>query len=139
MCPKFATVIYRRFESLALQTSVGFKNPGCALLFEKCCLNAFRRHGLLCGWLRLSASGGADLQAAVVEGGQGVAVADAHDNALGQACFDELIERRFGGLVKRRGGFVEQHHLRLGEQNANKGDALQLYMEIGRASCRERV
>ena len=65
------------------------------------------------------------MQAAVVKGGQGVAVADAHDNALGQACFDELIKRRFGGLVKRRGGFVEQHHLRLGEQNAHKGDALQ--------------
>ena len=67
----------------------------------------------------------ADPEGEVVEGGEGVAVADADDDAAGQVLADAAVEHRFGGFVEGGGGFVEEDGGGAGDEDAGEGDALE--------------
>src|SRR2546425_1278554 len=82
-----------------------------------------RRH-LLEGARRAAAA--RDLEVPRVEGAQRGPMADAHDRGSREAGPEQSVQLRFGGLVERRGGFVEEEPLRPLHEGAGEGDALRL-------------
>ena len=105
--------------------TVAFRRPlrpsekGAGLCFNF--VGAALSDGLRCRFVGTAA---ADVERQVVEGFEGVAVADADDDALGQAAAQGGVEVGFGGLVQRGGGFVEEDGGGAGEEDAGEGDAL---------------
>lgn len=59
-----------------------------------------------------------------VEGGEGVAVADADQQGVGQLAAQQGVERLFQAFVHRRAGFVEEGHRRAVVEQAGEGQAL---------------
>src|ERR1043166_9019178 len=75
--------------------------------------------------------GGADRRAPeiddrLVEAPQGAVMADADDRRMPIGFAQQPVERGFGGLVERRGRFVEENDLRAHEQDARKAKPLLL-------------
>ena len=54
----------------------------------------------------------------------GLPVADADHDRVGQFVPKQPVEHQFQAFVQRGGRLVEEHHLRLVEQDAGEGDAL---------------
>src|ERR1700742_5125983 len=63
---------------------------------------------------------------ALVECLQRAAVADRDDGGGRQFLLEKLVELRFGGLIKRGGGFVEEQVLRRMQERTRKPETLLL-------------
>src|SRR5436309_1498410 len=61
-----------------------------------------------------------------MEGAQRGPMADAHDGGTRETGPDEPVQLRFGGLVERGGGLVEEEPLRPLHESADERDALLL-------------